>query len=270
MRTRFFALFLACASCGGDDNAVLFGPAPGSDAAVDAANDGTAPQEASTPEASTSDAEENPTDAAHPPDAGVDAPLDVGNSDVSPSCSDGVLNQGESGIDCGGPCPPCVGFRHEETFDHYQQWAPEEEYTVEGSCFDSTMVDGWALGVAPDSEFPMASGYFPVIDTRSTNYLFDDCDDYLLTPMLNTNQATSVTIAFDSRLYVTSFAMVEIRVELDGVTYSAWSATDSLPSQRITLGPYAIDNANALRVLFRYVGSLDGFWAIDNVVIEGQ
>lgn len=23
------------------------------------------------------------------------------------SCSDGVLNQGETLIDCGGPCPPC-------------------------------------------------------------------------------------------------------------------------------------------------------------------
>ncbi len=25
----------------------------------------------------------------------------------APSCSDGIQNQGEKGIDCGGPCPPC-------------------------------------------------------------------------------------------------------------------------------------------------------------------
>jgi len=24
-----------------------------------------------------------------------------------PSCSDGIQNQGEAGVDCGGPCPPC-------------------------------------------------------------------------------------------------------------------------------------------------------------------
>ncbi|OYT41540.1 MAG: hypothetical protein B6U86_02040, partial [Candidatus Altiarchaeales archaeon ex4484_43] len=24
-----------------------------------------------------------------------------------PTCSDGIQNQGEEGIDCGGPCPPC-------------------------------------------------------------------------------------------------------------------------------------------------------------------
>ena len=27
--------------------------------------------------------------------------------EVCPSCADGILNQGETGIDCGGPCSPC-------------------------------------------------------------------------------------------------------------------------------------------------------------------
>ena len=26
---------------------------------------------------------------------------------AAPTCSDGIQNQGETGIDCGGPCPPC-------------------------------------------------------------------------------------------------------------------------------------------------------------------
>ncbi len=30
-----------------------------------------------------------------------------GVCDPCPSCSDGILNQGESGVDCGGPCPDC-------------------------------------------------------------------------------------------------------------------------------------------------------------------
>ncbi|HHQ45138.1 MAG TPA: hypothetical protein ENN13_03270 [Candidatus Altiarchaeales archaeon] len=25
-----------------------------------------------------------------------------------PTCSDGIMNQGEEGVDCGGPCPPCI------------------------------------------------------------------------------------------------------------------------------------------------------------------
>src|SRR5690606_2026481 len=30
---------------------------------------------------------------------------------ATPSCSDGIQNQGETGVDCGGPCPnPCTDY----------------------------------------------------------------------------------------------------------------------------------------------------------------
>jgi hypothetical protein len=32
----------------------------------------------------------------------------LGSGDACGTCSDGVLNQGESGVDCGGPCGPCM------------------------------------------------------------------------------------------------------------------------------------------------------------------
>lgn len=37
----------------------------------------------------------------------------------SPTCSDGVKNQGETGIDCGGPCPPCAPPRRCPSGDGY-------------------------------------------------------------------------------------------------------------------------------------------------------
>jgi len=33
---------------------------------------------------------------------------DEDNEEPEPSCTDGIQNQGETGVDCGGPCPPCV------------------------------------------------------------------------------------------------------------------------------------------------------------------
>lgn len=33
--------------------------------------------------------------------------VDTAVSDPVPDCYDGILNQGEFDIDCGGPCPPC-------------------------------------------------------------------------------------------------------------------------------------------------------------------
>jgi len=29
---------------------------------------------------------------------------------ITPSCTDGIQNQGETGVDCGGPCGPCIDF----------------------------------------------------------------------------------------------------------------------------------------------------------------
>jgi hypothetical protein len=31
----------------------------------------------------------------------------TGGTCQAPTCSDGFENGGETGIDCGGPCPPC-------------------------------------------------------------------------------------------------------------------------------------------------------------------
>ncbi|NLR89750.1 family 31 carbohydrate-binding protein [Flammeovirga sp. SR4] len=43
---------------------------------------------------------------------GGDCPIDLGNTAIleggaAPSCTDGILNQGEERVDCGGPCAPC-------------------------------------------------------------------------------------------------------------------------------------------------------------------
>ncbi|MBU1030826.1 MAG: hypothetical protein ABIC91_07095 [Nanoarchaeota archaeon] len=36
-----------------------------------------------------------------------DKPLEEQECTYIPTCSDGIQNQGETGVDCGGPCPPC-------------------------------------------------------------------------------------------------------------------------------------------------------------------
>lgn len=46
---------------------------------------------------------------------------------TEPTCSDGVQNQGETGVDCGGPCAPCGGAGVTIT-------APGEAYGHHGAC----------------------------------------------------------------------------------------------------------------------------------------
>ncbi|AKT35959.1 DNRLRE domain-containing protein [Chondromyces crocatus] len=46
---------------------------------------------------------------------------------TAPTCSDGIQNQGETGVDCGGPCSPCASAGVSIT-------APGEAYGHHGAC----------------------------------------------------------------------------------------------------------------------------------------
>ncbi len=43
-------------------------------------------------------------------------PIDKGSANNVASCSDGIQNQDETGIDCGGVCPPCAASSSEFSF----------------------------------------------------------------------------------------------------------------------------------------------------------
>jgi hypothetical protein len=49
---------------------------------------------------------------------------------VVPTCSDGIMNQGETGIDCGGPCGACVECR----YDHANPVMDQGNYYYKCDC----------------------------------------------------------------------------------------------------------------------------------------
>ena len=73
------------------------------------------------------------------------------------TCDDGILNQGEDRIDCGGPCPPC-------------------ECTSDGMCDNGAYCDGTETcddyGYCQNGTFPCTDPNFPYCDEDD-----DDCDE---------------------------------------------------------------------------------------------
>ncbi len=61
------------------------------------------------------------------------------NGSTAPSCSDGIKNQGETGIDCGGPCPACTNG---PTCSDGIQNGDEEGVDCGGSCPNSCGTSG--------------------------------------------------------------------------------------------------------------------------------
>ena len=70
------------------------------------------------------------------------------------SCSDGVQNQGETGVDCGGPCPACAVYSN-------AVWLEAEAGTLSGSPTFTVGTDSTASGgkyIAPSTSSPDSAG----------------------------------------------------------------------------------------------------------------
>ena len=70
-------------------------------------------------------------------------------SGPTPTCTDGIQNQGETGIDCGGPCAPCpctgTNVTVSITFDNYPE---ETSWTIKSG--PTTVASGGPYGSQPD------------------------------------------------------------------------------------------------------------------------
>lgn len=187
---------------------------------------------------------------------------------MTPTCDDDIQNQGETGIDCGGPCPAC-GFTHQETFNYLPTWGPDGAYTVSGSCDADSDVSGWGLTNLEPESFSLAVASYAVIDTDSPFYFGISCDDYLRSPLFDANGATTLSIEFDTD-FETTGATASVVVEADGIQQIVWSRSSSVFNQRVTIGSINIAGKSEVRVLWRYVGSWDYHWMVDGVVIKGS
>jgi mannobiose 2-epimerase len=78
----------------------------------------------------------------------------LAGSPPTPTCSDGFQNQGETSVDCGGPCPPCAAYGN-------AIWLEAEAATLSGSPTFATSSDGNASGgkyIQPTANSPNSPG----------------------------------------------------------------------------------------------------------------
>jgi hypothetical protein len=114
-----------------------------------------------------------------------DNTVSVKASTPQPSCDDGIQNQGEEGIDCGGPCPPC------QCYD--SGWVVLHDWVVDGS------------GCQQNAEFP--GGW--------DCYTYDKKWHKL---RVNVPSSGPYEISFEGHFTGPSQKQEDLRVELNGQT----------------------------------------------------
>ena len=75
--------------------------------------------------------------------------FDVISDNVIESCVDGIKNQDEEGVDCGGSCSPCLG--EESCYDGIKN-QDEEEVDCGGKCKSCTLVSSCSDGIKNGDE----------------------------------------------------------------------------------------------------------------------
>jgi hypothetical protein len=194
-----------------------------------------------------------------------------GTVDAGPTCSDEVQNQGEENIDCGGPCPPCpVLLQHQENFNAYPAFGPDGAYSFAGTCANDPLVDGWRYTDNLDPAFTRASSFYAIINTDGFLYVDLPCDDSLFSPILQTAGAQQVTIDFDSSFLLDTDSTASVVLLRDGVGEPVWERTTNGINQHVTIGPEPLNEAQTMRLFFRYEGTFQYYWKVDNIVVEAR
>ena len=96
----------------------------------------------------------------------------------APTCSDGIQNQGETGVDCGGPCPACP---------------PSGETVLLASYFETGM-DSWLDGGSDVTRVNSTNSYEGVYSIRLADN--SGTQSAMTSPTFNLSDATGLEIQF--------------------------------------------------------------------------
>jgi len=89
---------------------------------------------------------------------------DKQDTDPVPTCSDGILNQGEKDVDCGGPCPPCDTITLTAEISGYNWVAKNIDAVASGGKLtitaDNAVTPLWQVTLVHDGAF--SPGTYPL------------------------------------------------------------------------------------------------------------
>ena len=81
-----------------------------------------------------------------------------------PACSDGIRNQGETGVDCGGPCPPCKSFNVTLDLRSRSSVEPGEFFTLAVTVAADARVRGLNVSIQAPEGFFIGPAQSAIVD----------------------------------------------------------------------------------------------------------
>ena len=147
--------------------------------------------------------------------------IDVAYAPIAPSCSDGIQNQGELAVDCGGPCTACVTGCDTDNQAYNYVTNPDIAEACE-TCFDGIQ-NGDEEGLDCNGTYPSCP-VCPCLEVFASNYnqpgpCFYDC-----------NETTNVIISGDPDTLITSSNVLSTigTINLDAPSSSSYWRAETM------------------------------------------
>lgn len=139
----------------------------------------------------------------------------------APTCSDGIMNQGETGIDCGGPCPACP-----LSIDNGDQTLCSGSFTDSGASGSYSNSENYTATYCSDNGQAI-NFTFSSFDSESLDHLLIYNGTNASAPLLLDLNGHSVTTPFIISSSNPSNCLTFVFTSDGSVTYSGWEAAIS-------------------------------------------
>lgn len=151
---------------------------------------------------------------------------------LTPTCSDGILNQGETGIDCGGPCPSCPtcsdGIQNQGEYGidcgGPCPSCPVGNSTVLLGSYFETGMDGWIDGGPDVSRENSSNSYEGLYSIRLADN--SGAQSAMTSPVFDFSSAVGAQISF--HFYMTGMELSENVLILYNNGSGTWSTIGDL------------------------------------------
>lgn len=146
---------------------------------------------------------------------------------VVETCEDGIQNQDEEGVDCGGSCLPCASSCENITSEFVENFESFSRCTTSNACtLPCNLTNGWTNFGSDDIDWKVHSGTTTSSSTgpqsSTGNYLYTEAtscfnkEALLISPCFNLSNLTDPVCTFSANMYGSTMGTMDIGISVAG------------------------------------------------------
>ncbi|MBN2724744.1 MAG: choice-of-anchor J domain-containing protein [Deltaproteobacteria bacterium] len=154
--------------------------------------------------------------------------------------------------------------------EDFSSWVPAGWSIYDGG----TTADTWQQcdGCDVVSNFTISTDQVAYVNSDVAG-MYEDCLEYLITPLVSTLGYTTVTLEFDHYFHIYEGSTAAVDISVNGgstwTEFTTWTSDTYNVHETLNISSLTA-NQSQVQIRFRYEASWEWYWMIDNVTVTAQ